>query len=76
MDKQYVDAVKFVYTYAGHIDDWVTIKKELLKNLPSDARQTFSTRHPITKKQSMNDFEKQIATLWSELTKRSIIFNE
>jgi len=71
----YEAAIQVVFRYAGHIDEWITIKKELLKNLPSIARKVFSTRDPITKKQLTNDFERQVAVRWSALSGRPVIFS-
>jgi 8-oxo-dGTP pyrophosphatase MutT (NUDIX family) len=61
-------ALAFVYSYAGHVDYWITIKKELLKALPPDDRRLFSTRDPVTKRQLINDFERCVAEHWSKMT--------
>jgi len=73
MNQVVIDALNFVYSYASHVDDWLTIKKELLKALPSDERTAFSTRDPITKKQRTNDFELQLVKRWSDLTGHEVI---
>lgn len=73
MNQVVIDALNFVYSYASHVDDWLIIKKELLKALPSNERTAFSTRDPITKKQRTNDFELQLAKRWSDLTNRQVI---
>ena len=70
------EALSEVHAYAGHVDDWITIKKEILKSLPPQERRAFSTRHPITKKQSMNEFERKVANQWEELTGRPVIFKD
>ena len=70
------EAIDFVHTYAGHVDDWIVIKKEILKTLPSEDRSLFSLRHPITKKQRTNDFERIVMRRWEELTGRTILFTE
>lgn len=67
-------ALVFVNSYAGHVDDWATIKKELLKTLKPIERTSFSTRDPITKKQIPNDLERAIAEKWAKLSGRSVIF--
>ncbi len=74
MDPKVAEALIFVYNYAANIDDWLVIKKELLKALPSDVRTQFSTRDPVTKKQRTNDFERMVAERWSETTGRPVIF--
>lgn len=69
MDKKTLDdAISFVSSYVGNTNDWVVIKKELLKSLPSQDRMYFSTRDPKTKKQSMNSFEEIIAEKWYNKT--------
>ena len=68
-------ALAFVHSYAGHIDDWLTIKKELLRALPPGDRRLFSTRDPVTKKQRTNDFERGVAVRWSEMTGRPVVFS-
>jgi len=65
MDKKTIDeAISSVFSYVGKTDDWMVIKKELLKMLSSQDRMYFSTRDPVTKKQSMNNFEKIVAKKW------------
>ncbi len=48
--------------------NWVVFKKELLKNLKPDDRINFSTRDPKTKKQSLNNFEREIIQFWLKQT--------
>lgn len=74
MNEIVLRALYFVFSYASHVDDWIVIKKELLKALPTEHRTLFSTRHPITKKQQINDFERQIAAQWSKMSGRMVIF--
>lgn len=69
-------ALVFVHSYAGHVDSWIIIKKELLKELPPELRTLFSTRDPITKKQRTNDFERQLAERWSVMTGRTVVFSD
>jgi gamma-glutamyl phosphate reductase len=76
MDSRIVEALAFVHSYAGHIDDWLVIKKELLKALPPQLRSLFSLRDPVTKKQRTNAFERELAESWSELTGRKVLFTE
>ena len=66
-------ALTFVHSYAGHVDDWLTVKKELLRALPPDLRALFSTRDPVTKRQRTNDFERQLVERWSEMTGRPVV---
>lgn len=67
------EAIDFVYSYASHVDEWLTIKKELLRVLPVEERTIFSIRDPITKKQRVNQFEKLLAKWWSTKTKRPVV---
>ena len=69
MNKQVIDeAIDFVASYVGQTNDWMVIKKELLKTLTPADRMYFSTRDPYTKKQRMNIFEKIIAEKWHQKT--------
>ena len=54
--------------YAQDCDDWVTIKKEIMKGIPSHLRKNFSTRHPITKEQVPNSFDLAVIDFYKELT--------
>jgi hypothetical protein len=76
MNEKILEALHEVYSYAGHIDDWIVIKKEMLKCLPVEERKAFSTRDPITKRQRTNEFERVIAQKWQELTQRNVIFKD
>jgi len=38
-------------------DNWITIKKYILRYSHPDIRKYFTTRHPKSKKHSLNDFE-------------------
>jgi hypothetical protein len=67
-------ALAEVHEYMGLEDNWLTIKKELLRYLPPGIRHAFSTRDPITKKQRTNDFERELAKRWSVLTGRAVVF--
>ena len=76
MNSRIVEALEFVHTYASHVDSWIVIKKELLKALPAEDRSLFSTRHPLTKKQSTNEFEQRVIEHWSALTGRPVVFSQ
>jgi len=54
--------------YVGDCDDWVTIKKQTMLNLPSPLRKNFSTRDPKTKEQWLNNFEKELISYYSSVT--------
>lgn len=69
------DLLKEVYVWAPNEDSWLVIKKQLLSILHANERRVFSTRHPLTKKQRTNKFEREIAQRWSELTGRRVLFS-
>lgn len=73
LEKRIHEALNFVAGYAGDISDWTIIKKELLKILPVNDRTLFSTRDPLTKSQSMNEFEIIIAEAWRRITGNQLI---
>ena len=54
--------------YLDDCDDWMVLKKLLLRSIPSEQRRLFSTRDPVTKKQSLNDFEMNIIEEYYKLT--------
>tara|TARA_A100001515_G_C4534696_1_gene198105 strand:- start:83 stop:355 length:273 start_codon:yes stop_codon:yes gene_type:complete len=62
------EEIKFVSTFAKDCDDWVTIKKEVMKNISPRLRKNFSTRDPITKNQHLNEFEKQLINYYRDIT--------
>jgi len=62
------EQVEFVASYVGDCDDWVTIKKEIMKGLPPAVRKNFSTRDPKTKEQNLNSLEREIINYHREKT--------
>jgi hypothetical protein len=70
------ESLNFVARYAGNVSDWIIVKKELLKSLPPQYRKRFSTRDPVTKKQSMNDFEISLAKKWESITGKKLILSD
>jgi len=62
------EQVRFVSSYVGDCDDWVTVKKQVMLNLPPVLRKNFSTRDPKTKEQWLNDFEKELINYYKSLT--------
>jgi hypothetical protein len=57
----------------NNTDDWVTIKKIMLRSLHPDLRKSFSTRDPKTKEQWLNEFEKQLIIKYKEITGITLI---
>ena len=64
---------KFVSTYAEKCDDWVHVKKEVMKQLPPRLRTYFSRRDQKTKNHSLNDFEKEMINYYKDLTHIKLI---
>lgn len=67
-DPRLKEAVDFVIQYAEGTDDWIVVKKEILKGLPWQLRTNFSTRDRKTYEQRMNDFERMVADYWKTRT--------
>ena len=67
------EQVNFVASYVGDCDDWVTVKKEILKGIPSELRKNFSTRDAKTKEQSLNNFEKFVINYYYDLTRVRLV---
>ena len=65
---QIIDQIKFVASYVGECDDWVTVKNQVMLGIPSPMRKNFSTRNSKTKEQSLNDFERELITYYRKIT--------
>jgi len=76
MNENVMSALREIYSYANHVDDWIVIKKELLRTLHPTDRKLFSTRDPITKRQRTNDFERNLAKIWEDMTHRPVVFKD
>ena len=63
-----INEVRDAAPVMGDNDDWMVLKKFLLLQLPPKMRTLFSTRHPKTKKQSLNEFEEALIAFYEELT--------
>ena len=63
-----LEQVEIVASYAGGCDDWVTIKKEIMKGCPSSLRRFFSRRDPITKEQVPNSFDRAVIKEYKSIT--------
>ncbi len=70
------EAARFVSGYAASSNDWIVVKKEILKNLRPEFRKLFGLRDPITKKQRINDFDIQVAALWKSITGVGLILTQ
>jgi hypothetical protein len=52
-----------------YTDDWSIVKHEVMGELDNEHRMLFGRRDRITKKiPALNEVEKQIVTMWKELT--------
>lgn len=61
--------IELVAKYVGsQSNDWLKIKKELVNNLKQEYRHHFSRRHKTSKKQIINDFEKEVMAYWKQIT--------
>lgn len=67
-----ISALSQVHAYASDVDDWVVVKRELMKHLGIDEQALLSTRDPITKKQNFNEFERVLTNCWEKMTGRQI----
>ena len=68
-----IEQIDFVASYAVDCDDWVTIKKQIMRGIPSQLRKNFSTRDPITKEQRLNQFEQRVINYYRDLTGTSLV---
>ncbi len=61
--------IEYVADYIGtETNDWLLIKPHLIRAFSSDTRKLFSLRHPCTKKQIPNNFDRMVMEFWKELT--------
>ena len=58
--EEYKKYMKVAFMILEENQNWMDFKKIMLKSLPSNMRKKFSTRDPKTKKQSLNNFEKEM----------------
>ena len=68
IDKRIVKEIEFLAKHANDYDKWLDVKKAIMKQLSADLKDFFSRRHPLTKKQVPNDFDRLVARRWTELT--------
>ena len=66
--KRVIEQIHEVSSYVDDCDDWVTIKKEIMKGIPSDLRKYFSRRDSLSKEQVPNDFDKSVIEYYFRLT--------
>lgn len=63
------EKILFVARYVRTVtDDWLRIKREIINALRKEDRGLFSTRHPKTKKQILNEFDISVMKYWKEIT--------
>ena len=60
MNDDYTNYMDLAAQVLGEQDDWMDFKKIMLRTLPPKMRKKFSTRDPLTKKQSLNQFEENM----------------
>lgn len=57
-------------------DDWLVVKKYILRYSHPDIRKKFSTRNAITKKHTLNEFEKKLIKYCFDTYKVNLILYE
>ena len=57
-------------------NDWLIIKKYIVRYSRSELRKNFSTRHPKTKKHTINDFEKKLIDIYKQKYKIKLVLDE
>lgn len=63
------ERIEDVADYVGQeTNDWLLIKRQLIGSFPNEGRRLFSVRHPCTKKQIINEFDKLVMDYWRQLT--------
>ena len=59
MNEKIIELLEDLFEYYKD-DNWLIVKKFLLKYLHPDIRKKFTTRNSKTKKHTLNDFEEKI----------------
>tara|TARA_B100001989_G_C24494657_1_gene441528 strand:+ start:992 stop:1243 length:252 start_codon:yes stop_codon:yes gene_type:complete len=57
-------------------NDWLIIKKYLLRYLKPEVRKNFSTRNPKSKKHIINNYENKIIILYKNLFNVKLVLDE
>lgn len=61
--------IRFIYLYIQNVTvDWFKIKRELLNNINNKQRKRFTTRHPKSKKHSINRLEREVIKFWKQIS--------
>ena len=68
MTERIIEELYLIAKFVGPENDWMVIKKLLLRSLPPTLRKNFSTRHPKTKQQSLNEFERNLIDIYKRHT--------
>lgn len=77
LSERVLQGIAFISESLGDCDNWLTVKKRLMLELPVDQRQLFSTRDPYSKKhQPFNQFEKKVRIEWLRLTGKLLLMPE
>lgn len=58
--EEYRGYMKVAFLMLRENHDWMDFKKIMLRSLPPKMRKNFSTRDPKTKRQALNNFEKEM----------------
>lgn len=66
-------ALKFLFKYASHVDEWWVIKREITKLVRASDRVKLSTRDPVTGEPT-NEFEWRLVKNWEQMTGRPVLF--
>jgi hypothetical protein len=69
LEEKHKAKIRYVASYIGNTtSEWLVIKRHLINAFDSKDRSLFSTRHPKTKKQIVNDFDKLVMEYWYLIT--------
>jgi len=69
LEKKVKDIIDYAAEYIEDTtSDWFRVKKEIVNLLPPVNRSLFSRRHYSTKKQMINEFEREVMEYWYKKT--------
>jgi len=69
---QVIKELDIMISHRLFFDDWMMVKKYLLKSLSPKLRTLFSTRDPYTKKQVLNAFEREVVQYYENEAKKKL----
>ena len=72
MPNRIIEELDVMMHYELLFEDWMSVKKYLLRSIPSEMRTLFSKRNAFSKKQTLNAFEKNVIIIYEARTGKKL----